>query len=224
MQIKFTKKITDYKYLIMFDLASKVSGVCLWDLTQNIPISTDKIIVSGELELPVAEQYLLIEQYFQKIQTKYHINKEEILVSFEAAPAQIRSGNASTIQTFIALAKSHAILDYFLYSNNIATYDYVGVYPITTHAFFKQIMGWGKDDKVKKEDIREYLYKEYHLSDLSLDESDAVFLAQTLVKSKWNKDIQEKIREKKRHKKTLKAPHAIKAIEEEIAFLNDIMN
>ena len=224
MQIKFTKKITDYKYLVMFDLASRVSGVCLWDLIKNIPISTDKIIVSGELELPVAEQYLLINQYFQKIQTKYNIKKEEILVSFEAAPSQIRSGNASTIQTFIALAKSHAILDYFLYSNDIATYDYVGVYPITTHAFFKQIMGLGKDDKVKKEDIREYLYKKYNLSNLSLDESDAIFLALTLVKSKWNKDIQEKIREKKRHKKTLKAPHAIKAIEEEIVFLNNIMN
>lgn len=224
MQVKFTKKITDYKYLVMFDLASRVSGVCLWDLIKNIPISTDKIIVSGELELPVAEQYLLIDQYFQKIQTKYNIKKEEILVSFEAAPSQIRSGNASTIQTFIALAKSHAILDYFLYSNDIATYDYVGVYPITTHAFFKQIMGLGKDDKVKKEDIREYLYKEYNLSNLSLDESDAMFLALTLVKSKWNKDIQEKIREKKRHKKTLKAPHAIKSVEEEIAFLNNIMN
>lgn len=224
MQVKFTKKITDYKYLVMFDLASRVSGVCLWDLIKNIPISTDKIIVSGELELPVAEQYLLIDQYFQKIQTKYNIKKEEILVSFEAAPSQIRSGNASTIQTFIALAKSHAILDYFLYSNDIATYDYVGVYPITTHAFFKQIMGLGKDDKVKKEDIREYLYKEYNLSNLSLDESDAIFLALTLVKSKWNKDIQEKIREKKRHKKTLKAPHAIKSVEEEIAFLNNIMN
>ena len=224
MQVKFTKKITDYKYLVMFDLASRVSGVCLWDLIKNIPISTDKIIVSGELELPVAEQYLLIDQYFQKIQTKYNIKKEEILVSFEAAPSQIRSGNASTIQTFIALAKSHAILDYFLYSNDIATYDYVGVYPITTHAFFKQIMGLGKDDKVKKEDIREYLYKEYNLSNLSLDESDAIFLALTLVKSKWNKDIQEKIREKKRHKKTLKAPHAIKAVEEEIVFLNNIMN
>ena len=43
MQIKFTQHLEKYKYLIMFDLASKVSGVCVWDIKASKPLKTTKI-------------------------------------------------------------------------------------------------------------------------------------------------------------------------------------
>lgn len=222
MEIKFKQQLARYNYLVMFDLASKLSGVCLWDLRQQLPVSTEKILVSNKEELPVAELYNCIDQYFNNLYQR-GINKEELLISFEAAPSQMASHAGSTIQTFVALARSHAILDLYLYQHDLAVYDYIGVYPITTHAYFKKIMGFSNDQKITKEDIRLYLQRTYTLSDLSLDESDAVFLAKTLVESKWNKDLEEQIRVCKRHKKTLKASYAIQAVDQEIDCLKIMM-
>ena len=138
-------------------------------------------------------------------------------------PTQLRGGN-STVQTFIALARSHAILDTYLFKNKIATYDYIGVYPVSTHAYFKRLINADKDYKVTKEDIREYLYRLYSIKDLTLDESDSIFLAKTLVEVNWNKDINEKIKELKRHKKTLKAIHAIALVDKEIKSMESMKN
>ena len=221
MEIKFNHNITDFKYLIMFDLASKVSGVCLWDITNNIPISTDKIVVKGDKDLPVAELYDKIDKYFQSLWSQ-GIKKEETFVSFEAAPCQVRSSRGSTIQTFIALARSHAILDYYLYEHDIASYDYTGIYPITTHAYLKQLLAADKDVKLTKDDTKNFVIREYGLSmDISYDESDAIFLAKTLVDVKWNRDLKEYIKEKKKHKKQLKLQNAIDALEVQIQELEE---
>lgn len=179
MEIKFKQKLTVYKYLIMFDLASKTTGVCLYDLIQNKPVSTKILKVMKTQELQSAELLDLIDGYFNELYSQ-GIKKEEILVSKEAMPTQLRGGN-STVQTFIALARSHAILDTYLFKNKIATYDYIGVYPVSTHAYFKRLIGADKDYKVTKEDIREYLYRLYSIENLSLDESDSIFLAKTLI-------------------------------------------
>lgn len=179
MEIKYKQKITVYKYLVMFDLASKITGVCLFDLVQKKPVSTKIIKVTGTQELQSAELLDLINNYFNELYSQ-GIKKEEILVSKEAMPTQLRGGN-STVQTFIALSRSHAILDTYLFKNNIATYDYIGVYPVSTHAYFKRLINADKDYKVTKEAIREYLYSIYTIEQLTLDESDAIFLAKTLI-------------------------------------------
>lgn len=222
MFVKFEKSINEYKYLISFDLASKITGVCIWDINNKKPLNSQVICVSNQTNLPVMSLYLEIEKFFNNLY-KQGIRKEDIIVSFEAVPSQIRAGKSSTIQTFVALARSHAILDLYLFMNEIATYDETGIYPITTHAYFKHLVGLGKDDKVTKEDIKKYLVEKYSISNsITLDESDAIFLAETLIGSKWNKDIEEEIRNVKRHKKTLKVSHAIQKCDDEIERLENL--
>ena len=66
MVVKFSKEITDYKYLVMFDLASKKTGVCLYDIYKNEPIHTSMIIVNNH-ELGIVDLYNLIDEYFKKL-------------------------------------------------------------------------------------------------------------------------------------------------------------
>lgn len=219
MEIKFKQPLTSYKYLVMFDLASRVSGVCLWDIQNNRPIKTDILKVTSKHELPAAELYDLIDKYFDQL-NKSGILLKDVLVCKEAMPTQVHGGS-STVQTFLALARSHAILDWFTYSNKIAMYDYVGVYPISTHAYLKKVNGWDSKHPVEKTDINQYVKTEYNLF-VTLDESDAVFLAKTFVENKWDKDIAEQIKEVKRHRKTLKLEHAIKSCDEEIRRLEGL--
>ena len=224
MIVKGNKKITDFKFLLMFDLASKLTGVCLWDLSQKLPVYTEQINASkGSPDLVIGELYKQLSELFEKLKNKYGATKENMFVSFEAAPSQIRGGNGSTIQTFVALARAHATLDLYTVLNNYNVYDYSGIYPITTHNYLKKITNMGKTDKVEKSDTKKYVCSEYHLGDISYDEADAVFLAKTLVELKWNNDIQELIREQKRHKKELKAAHAIASVEEQILLLQSLM-
>lgn len=220
MEIKGLKNIKDFDYLIMFDLASRVSGVCVWDIHLQKPHSIYKIIVDKEkVELPVAELYNKIDLLFSELGKEIDLSK--VFVSKEAMPTQVHGGN-STIQTFLALAKSHAILDYYTFTHNIPVYDYTGVYPISTHAYLKKLLEKDKDYKIQKTDIRDYVCDKYDLQVETLDESDAVFLAQTLIEFKWNKDLDELIRERKRHRKTLKLSSAIKKVDEEITKLENL--
>ena len=166
----------------MFDLASKVTGVCLWDIKNKKPVTTFVIQVKNNEELGIASLHKQIDILFKNLENNFQITKDQILVSKEQAPIQVHN-KFTTAQTLISLGKSHAVLDLYCYNNNIDVYDYVGVAPITTHCYFKKVTDWPKERPVAKDDIRDYLYsiKEYNLQDISLDESDAVFLAKTLV-------------------------------------------
>ena len=223
MEIKFKKKITDFKYLLMFDLASRNTGVCVWDIEKNKPVLTSTLKVTGKKELPAAELLDLIVNFINSLSISiapFDINK--LLVVKEAMPTQLRGGS-STVQTFIALARSHCVLDTIIYNNKVAIYDYTGIYPITWHNYFKKVADLGKDDKVTKEIVHAYVVKKYKLKDdISLDETDAVFMCEAFLNIKWNNDIKERVAEVKRHKKTLKAPHAVKVCDEEIERLNSL--
>lgn len=214
MEIKFKNSIKEYKYLVMFDLASKISGVCVFDIQNRRPLFTEVIKVTHKCSPFVLELHDLINDFFYNLYAKHGIKLEDCLVSKEMPPSQ--AGRMTTIQTLNALAKSHGILDLYCALRQIDVYDYVGVAPITTHSYFKKIKGLDSKYKVEKEDIRDYVSELYGISGLTLDESDAVFLAKTLIESKWNSDLAEQIREVKRHRKTLKAAHAINACDSEI--------
>ena len=219
MEIKFKDKMDSYKYLVMFDLASKVTGVCVWNIAKKEPLCTTVIRVKDGTGLPAAELKTRINALFDELDKE--IGRENYFVSKEMMPTQIHGGS-STVQTFVALAKSHAILDVCCYEKGIPCYDYKGVAPATTHAYYRRLNGLSPQDKVTKEMVSEYLYDSFSnlLKATTLDETDAVFLAKTLCESKWDKDIEEKIREEKRHRKELKAPHAIAAVDAEIERLN----
>lgn len=222
MEIKFKKTLDSYKFIVMFDLASKNTGVCVWNLRTSSPYFTTVIKVKGECELPAAELEQKIDGFFENLREVHGIAMSDILVVKEAMPSQLRGGS-STVQTFVALARTHCVLDTYLYKNNIDTYDYIGIYPITWHNYFKRIINADKEFKVDKKVVYDYNIKEYNIRNpLTLDESDAIFLSKTFVDIKWNNDIDEEVREKKRHRKTLKAPHAIKAIDEEIEKLKQL--
>lgn len=220
MEIKFQKHLSDYKYVVMFDLASKITGVCLWDIQNNRPAQTSIIDVTKCKTLPVAALYDQLDAFFGGL-NKMGISLSEILVYKEAMPAQLR-GAASTIQTFIALARSHSILDLYCHQHSIDVFDYKGIYPITWHCYLKKLRGWDNAHEVDKKDVRDYLYEIYPLTELILDESDAVMLAKTFVESYWDKQIDEQIKEVKRHRKTLKAPCAINKCDEEIERLKGL--
>ncbi len=223
MEIKFKKHFDEFKYLLMFDLASRNTGVCLWDINNNKPIETRALSVTGKEELPAVELLHVIQYYLKDLNLRHGIDiKRDVLVVKEAMPTQLRGGS-STMQTFIALARSHCVLDTLLYENGIATYDYVGIYPITWHNLFKKVANLGKDDKVTKEIVYDYIISHYKFDhQLTLDESDAVFLCYTFFAVKWNNDLAEQIKEVKRHRKTLKAPHAIKSCDVEISRLEGL--
>ena len=214
MEIKYLKSLKEYKYLIMFDLASKITGVCVFDLSRNCPLFTKVIKITSKEEPFVHELYNLIGSFFCELYEQHGIKLEDCVVSKEMPPSQ--AGRFTTIQTFMALAKSHAVLDLYCAERNVDVYDYVGVAPITAHCYFKKIMGLDSKSKVEKTDIRKYVSELYNISNLTLDESDAVFLAKTLIDLKWNNDLDEKIKELKRHKKGLKLSAAISKVDKEI--------
>lgn len=222
MQIKFKNSLYDYDYLVMFDLASKNTGVCIWDIKKDAPLKVQMIKVLGKGDTFTKELYEKIEELFNNLLNQ-GIEKNKIVVAKEAMPVQLRGGS-STVQTFIALAKSHAILDFFIDKNEYNMYDYIGVYPSTTHAYFKRVMGWDSKHPVDKGDIKGYIVNNYNFNDITFDESDAVFLAQTLIHVKWDKDITEEIREVKKHKKELKMQNAIEKCDQEIARLENLKN
>lgn len=221
MEIKFRHKLTDYKYLVMFDLASKNTGVCLWDIQNKAPVSTYKISVTETGLNKELDLYNALDEYFQHLFSQ-GILRKDLLVSKEAMPTQLRGGS-STVQTFIALAKAHAVLNLYLARSEIPTYDSIGLYPASTHAYLRKLRGWDTSTKVAKDDIKYYVIENYKVSDnLSFDEYDAIFLALTFMNIKFNKDLEEAIKDIKRHKKTLKSPHAIASCDETIAFLNGL--
>ena len=221
-EVKCKKPLDCYDYLIMFDLASKNTGVSLWDLRKKKPVTVFQITIEDNEIIHVCELYEKIKKVIDQICKKYSTDYSKILISKEAMPVQLR-GRASTVQTFVALARSHATLDLFAEKHEIAVYDYIGIYPISWQAYFKRINGLDSKHLVSKEEVQKYLKDKYdYLEFETLDESDATFLAETLLFSKWNKDIDEEIKAVKREKKSLKAAHAITLRDQRIEFLEKI--
>ncbi len=220
MIIKGSKGIKEYKYILAFDLASHNTGICLWDIAKNKPVDTF-LMVTKKSDNFVYDLYNNLDIFFSDLRNK-NIDLKDIFVCKEAMPSQLRGGN-STVQTFISLSKSHAILDLFLQQNNIDVYDYVGIYPATTHACIRKLLNIDSKTSVDKTTIREYIKNEFGLETKTFDESDAAFLAVTLITNKWNKDLQEEIKEVKKHKKTLKASKAIADCDAKLEFLNSLI-
>ena len=218
MEIKFTKKLSDYDWLVMFDLATKSTGVCVWDLKNGRPAFTYNIVTTGNTGNRAKELWDGLDRFFVNFMLK---GNPKVLVHRELCPVQ--QGRFTTAKTLISLGKSHAVLDLYLAENGFDYYDLEGVSPSTTHAYFRRLNGLGAKDKVEKEDVRAYLVKEYGMDPkLCLDESDAAFLAKTFVDVFWNQKIDEEIKERKRHRKTLKAPSAIAAVDAQIEGLGSL--
>ena len=215
MQVKFQNPIENYSHLIMFDLATRVTGVCIWDISTQRPIYTNVIRVADNAELPVVSLYNELDRFFKKVEEELHIDLAKVLIYQEAMPAQLRGGS-STVQTFISLARSHAILDLYTSQHGLAIYDYSGVYPVSTHSYLRKTMGLDNKYKIDKQYIKDYIEIKYDLRYLSYDEADAILLAETFINSKWDKDIDEEMRNIRKHIKDLKDSHRIESLQKEL--------
>lgn len=222
MEIKFVKKLSEYDYLVMFDLASKVTGVCVWNLKEGRPEYTERLVVKDGEYNKAAALINQIDGFFMRL--KERLGSEDlskVLVYRELCPMQ--QGRFTTAKTLIALGKAHAVLDIYLAGMKLDYFDLMGVAPATTHAYYRKLKGLGPSDKVEKADIRDYLVSEYGIpSDLTLDETDAIFLSKTFVDVFWDKEMDEAIRERKRHIKALKSANAIDKAKMEIEFLQSL--
>jgi hypothetical protein len=203
-------------HILMFDLASHITGWCLYDSVRGIPLRHGLIVVDRDGPNP---DYDLKEQLKKTISS---VQSDDLIVSTEAMPTQLRGGS-STIKTFIAMAQAHADLSIACAEAGVRMYDRIGVYPASTHAYLRRLLGKDMNFKPDKDDIRSYCCNLWQLDEkaISYDESDAMFLAKTLIDVKWDKDIDEKIRDLKRHRKELKEPSAIAKIDKEIAKATD---
>jgi hypothetical protein len=189
------------KYILMFDLASHITGWCVYDVHLGKPVERGIINVDRDQDCP---DFVLMTDLSALIKNKI-MQYSDIMVATEAMPTQLRGGS-STIKTFVAMARAHCDLDLACEMTRANVYDRIGVYPASTHAYIKRILGKDKDFKPTKDDIKTYVCSTYKIDPKSItyDETDAIFLAKTLIDVKWDKDIQERIKELKRHKKELK--------------------
>jgi hypothetical protein len=203
------------KAILMFDLASHITGWCLYDADKGRPLAHGIITVDRTGANP---DYDLKEQLKKTITS---FRSDDIMVSAEAMPTQLRGGS-STIKTFIAMAQAHSDLAIACAEAQAPMYDRIGVYPASTHAYLRRLLGKSMDFKPEKEDIRAYCAALWGFDERSVtyDESDAMFLAKTLVDVKWDKDIDEETKELRRHRKELKEPSAMAKIDKEIAEAN----
>ena len=211
---KLRRRLDDYTHLVMFDLATHVTGICVWDIAAHRPTITMVIQVPTNVESSVATLDSQLDKLFTTLWAN-GLRPETALISQEAMPTQMGRGG-STVQTFLSLARSHAVLELYAAHHGLVMYDEVGVYPVTTHAYLRRLLSLPQDVKVDTALIRRYVEDTYGLANLTLDESDAVFLAQTFVDVKFNQDIQDAIRATKRHLKELKQSHRIEELRREL--------
>lgn len=215
--IQFNKKLDEISYIVGFDLALYRTGVCLYDVKKQKFINYQEIEVRKNSENPILDLYNKIKEYFKNV--KLLLNSRNIMVVREALPQQC--GIHSTINTLQQLAKAHAILDLCIAQNlGVDEYNESGVHTVSVKAFFRS----EAVPKPQKEDIRRALVDYYNIDNNLLTDniSDAMAVVHILVHQKWNKDIDEEIKNIKKEIKKLKRQNAIEGKNQEIERLKGL--
>ena len=205
MIYKFSCCLTDFDYIIGFDLAYHKSGIEIYDIEKKQIVNTFKVNIQNGGETSIFDLYSTLGATLDNISIKY---PGSILAIKEAMPLQC--GKFTTVQTLQQLAKAHAALDICLYERpeEYFLYDEVGIHSISVKSLFKE----NKDDKPTKKDIQNKLREIYDLEGLEItdDISDAIAVIHTLIHKKWNSDIKDEIKAIKKEIKTLKQEYTIK--------------
>ena len=218
MEAKFLKRLSDYKYALVCDLAQYESGFALLDVSTNALIEVQQISVSRTTDQPTGEMYQMFDQMVNDFLDRYSLQAEDLIIIKEQLP--INCGPHSTAQTLQALAAAHAVFNINTYLRKLYTYSN-GIHSISVKTYFKKLLGI---EKPQKDDIRAAVCKYYDIDPESItrDESDAIALWFCLCGAKWNKDIDDQIKLEKKHRKTLTANHAIKDVDNEIERLEGL--
>lgn len=220
MQVKFNRRLEDYKYILSFDLAKHKSGFALVDFV-------DKKIPYSGLIVTDPQKEMVWDDFYADLKARLLFIRENFGSSFfvlkERLPNQ--AGPRSTIATLQGLAGAHAIFDFFLAENNLDIYDWQGVHSVSVKAYYKQITNLEKPQKTDIFNTIKQIYPTWEVPEdntLSYDISDSVAVVETLVNRKWNADIDERKREFKRELKKVKAQRKIDSLNVEIQRLEEL--
>lgn len=220
---KFFKKIDEYDYIISFDLALHKTGVSVYSISKKTIIDYKEIEAVGDGDSILYDLYNKIQSYIINFVA---YDETEILIIKESLPVQC--GKFTTIKTLQQLAKAHAVLGLAIedlmekYKNtNIIQYDDIGIHSVSVKALFST----EKCKKPTKKDVRKKVVELYHLNDTLLtdDISDSIAIIYTLLNKKWNQDIKNEIKNKKKEIKNLKLNYAIENKKKEIEHLESLL-
>ena len=217
--IKFNKKITDYQYVLSFDIAKHITGYSLLDIYNN------KIIYAGIIDTKKSKLDFIWDYFYNSIYDV--INKcssiicdSNLFIVKERLPNQ--NGKFSTIDTLQGLAQAHSIFDLAVHRSGHQFYDYDGVHSASVKSYFKTLTGL---EKPQKEDISEYIkkkYSDFDFEEYPLDVTDSIAVSITLLEKKYNNDIDEKIKMINKEIKKSKLKSKIDKLNEEIVFLKNL--
>ena len=217
--IKFNKKITDYQYVLSFDIAKHITGYSLLDIYNN------KIICAGIIDTKKSKLDFVWDYFYNSIYDV--INKcssiicdSNLFIVKERLPNQ--NGKFSTIDTLQGLAQAHSIFDLAVHRSGHQYYDYDGDHSASVKSYFKTLTGL---EKPQKEDISEYIkkkYSDFDFEEYPLDVTDSIAVSITLLEKKYNNDIDEKIKMINKEIKKSKLKSKIDKLNEEIVFLKNL--
>ena len=211
--VKFSKTLSNYDYILSFDLAKQKTGWALVDIKSN-RIENFVMLVLDEkansVWLDVYDKIIVVlknvKKYCQNLGKRFFVLKEKL-------PNQ--AGRFTTIASLQGLAQVHAIWELACEKSEVEVYDFDGVHSVSVKAFYKRKY---EIEKPPKEDIAKLVCENYcfDIGDNPLDITDAIACVQTLVEYKWNEDIKDKIKELKKEQKNYKTDKKKNQITEEI--------
>ena len=218
MEVKFKRKITDYGYILTFDLAKSKSG---WALLQIEPfqiLEKGMITTKKEEAMPWDDYYHQILDIFNFVKQKYGDN---FFIIKECCPQQ--AGKKSSISALQELGKAHAIFDLATVHADVDYYDWTGVYAVSVKAVFKhKLQMLESPDKYEINGYIRAAYPEIELGPFELDISDAIGVGITLIERKWNVDLDGEIKAQRKAYKELRSERARKLLMDKIEFLETL--
>ena len=220
MKNHFQKALNEFDYLMCFDLAKFETGISIIDikdLTCPHVKAIYQISIDKNEEEPYSEFYDKLNLYFESCKNLFPL--EKVLIVREKQPSG--HGATTTIATLQALAGIHAILDIIVHRYGICEYE-DGIHASSVKAWAREVL---ELEKPQKQDIKNYLIQIHpellEYPKITLDISDSIALAECLIHRKWNGDIKELIKEKKKKIKELKLQLAKDKIQQSIEELQN---
>lgn len=213
MEIKYNKNLSNYNYVLSFDLAKQKTGWALVDIKSNKIEKFGMVILNEKADSVWLDIYDKIIVVLNDIKEHCQISGKRFFVLKEKLPNQ--AGKFTTIASLQSLAQVHAIWELACEKTGVDVYDFQGVHSVSVKAFFKKRYGI---EKPQKEDIARLICENYcfNIGENPLDITDAIACVQTLVEHKWNQDIIDKTKELKKEQKKYKSDKKIEEIGREM--------
>lgn len=227
MEVKFERRMSEYNYILSFDIAKHKSGFALIDIVHDKLVCYGLIVTDSNNQMPWLEFYDKVFGVIDGVRREFG---DKFFVVKERLPNQ--GGPRSSIAALQELAKAHAVFDLVVALTGVDYYDFDGVAAVSEKAYYKGKYGIEKPSKedifncIKQEfpELEKYDAKDYTNPEWSLDISDAIAVIQTLRFRKWDADLDLEIREQKKALKKLKRVRDIKEREAHISYLQSLKN